>query len=81
MPPAFAYTHRTATPTEDLREKASFCELMGDVQIVLCAVWCVTFPVRWVMLRSKKRKNHGNGGGFSALKDCVITEIQPYNRI
>ena len=32
MPPAFAYTHRTATPTEDLREKASFCELMGDVQ-------------------------------------------------
>lgn len=64
MPPAFAYTHRTATPTEDLREKTSFCELSGDVQIVLCAVLRVTFPVRWVMLRSKKREKYGTVGLF-----------------
>lgn len=70
MPPAFAYTHRTATPTEDLRDKPSFCELSGDVQIVLCAVWCVTFPVRWVMLRSKNAKITERWGFFRAQGLC-----------
>lgn len=56
MPPAFAYTHRTATPTEDLRDKPSFCELSGDVKIVLCAVWCVTIWFCCVISRSKIAK-------------------------
>lgn len=70
MPPAFAYTHRTATPTEDLREKASFCELMGDVQIVLCAVWCVTIWFCCVISRSKITKITERWGFFRAQELC-----------
>ena len=34
-----------------------------------------------VWFRAQKSRKSRNGGAFSALKDCVITEIQPYNRI
>ena len=70
MPPAFAYTHRTATPTEDLRDKPSFCELSGDVQIVLCAVWCVTIWFGCVIVRSKIAKITERWGFFRAQGLC-----------
>ena len=70
MPPAFAYTHRTATPTEDLRDKPSFCELSGDVQIVLCAVWCVTIWFGCVIVRSKIAKITELWGFFRAQGLC-----------
>ena len=70
MPPAFAYTHRTATPTENLRDKPSFCELSVDVQIVLCAVWCVTIWFGCVMLRSKNAKITEQWGFFRAQGLC-----------
>ena len=70
MPPAFAYTHRTATPTEDLRDKPSFCELSGDVRIVLCAVWCVTIWFCCVISRSKIAKITELSGFFRAQGLC-----------
>ena len=70
MPPAFAYTHRTATPTEDLRDKPSFCELSVDVQIVLCAVWCATIQLCCVISRSKIAKITEQWGFFRAQGLC-----------